>query len=195
MSSREQILKAVSQNKPAFVEGPSMPVNKALSEEAALSQFTQTAELIGAKVIQVQNWETVRKEYETAVSANKFVVNTISELGPLNSSINETSSSVELEKIDLSFVYGQLAVAENSAIWVDDSNLPNRLLPFICQHLVLVIEAKNIVGNMHEAYEKINTFRTGWGAFIAGPSKTADIEQSLVIGAHGARSLVVYVIN
>jgi L-lactate dehydrogenase complex protein LldG len=35
----------------------------------------------------------------------------------------------------------------------------------------------------------------GWGCFIAGPSKTADIEQSLVIGAHGARSMVIFLLE
>lgn len=195
MSSREDILKRISQNKPTFVEAPSMPENISVDNGAVLEQFIQTAELIGSKVVQVKDWSAIRSEFENAKAAGKFVVNTISQLGIPDISINEQSRSVDLEKIDLSFVRGQLGVSENSAIWVDDSNLPNRLLPFICQHLILVIDATTLVSNMHEAYKKIDTFKTGWGAFIAGPSKTADIEQSLVIGAHGARSLVIYVIQ
>ena len=48
---------------------------------------------------------------------------------------------------------------------------------------------------MHQAYDSIDVAKEGFGAFIAGPSKTADIEQSLVIGAHGARSATIYVIE
>ena len=68
----------------------------------------------------------------------------------------------------------------------------NRLLPFICQHLILAIEKKKIVATMHQALQQIDTCKEGFGVFIAGPSKTADIEQSLAIGAHGARSMIVY---
>ena len=64
---------------------------------------------------------------------------------------------------------------------------------FIAQHLALVISASNIVHNMHEAYERLSFDSPGFGAFISGPSKTADIEQSLVVGAHGPRSLTVFV--
>ena len=48
---------------------------------------------------------------------------------------------------------------------------------------------------MHEAYQKIGNSEYGFGSFIAGPSKTADIEQSLVLGAHGARGLTVFLMK
>ena len=97
--------------------------------------------------------------------------------------------------MERAYIKGTVAVAENGAVWVYESQMKNRLLPFICQHLVLVIDKKDIVATMHDAYDKINVGDEGFGVFIAGPSKTADIEQSLVIGAHGARSTAVYVVE
>jgi L-lactate dehydrogenase complex protein LldG len=61
--------------------------------------------------------------------------------------------------------------------------------------MALVVPAAAVVHNMHEAYGRIEVGRHRFAGFISGPSKTADIEQSLVIGAHGARSLTVYLVQ
>ena len=100
----------------------------------------------------------------------------------------------EFADLDLAIIEGQFASAENAAIWLDESNLDLRALPFITANLVIVVRKENIVGNMHQAYELIGSTNSGFGVFIAGPSKTADIEQSLVVGAHGAMSLRVVIL-
>ena len=82
-----------------------------------------------------------------------------------------------LNGVDTAIIKGAIAVAENGAVWLYESQMINRLLPFICQHLILVIEKKNIVATMHQAYQQIDTDKEGFGVFIAGPSKTADIDQ------------------
>ncbi len=89
---------------------------------------------------------------------------------------------------------GELAVAENGAVWFTDRGLRHRVLPWIAQHLALVIPGERLVNDMHEAYERIEV-GNGFGCFISGPSKTADIEQALVIGAHGPRSATVFLIG
>ena len=89
------------------------------------------------------------------------------------------------------FFGGRFGVAENGAIWLEDDDLPHRILPFIAEHLILKLKTGNIVPDMHEAYNKLTDRDFGFGVFISGPSKTADIEQSLVYGAHGAKELTV----
>jgi L-lactate dehydrogenase complex protein LldG len=106
----------------------------------------------------------------------------------------ETAESVDphrLENIDLVVVRGAFGVAENAAVWVTDEQVPHRVAYFCTQHLILILDSNRIVHNMHEANAKLDLSSLTWGTFISGPSKTADIEQCLVIGAHGARSLTV----
>jgi L-lactate dehydrogenase complex protein LldG len=98
-----------------------------------------------------------------------------------------------LADVDLAVLPGEFGVAENGAIWLPEANMLHRALPTVTQHLALVLDHRQLVATMHQAYARLPQGPGGYGLFIAGPSKTADIEQSLVIGAHGARSLVVLV--
>ena len=134
------------------------------------------------------------QEFEAKKANGDFVVNRIEALGEVSDALIQLTAA-DLAAVDTAYIQGNVAVAENGAIWLYESNMGNRLLPFICQHLVIVIERKNIVPTMHHAYKQIESAKEGFGVFLAGPSKTADIEQSLVIGAHGARSLIVYIIG
>ena len=100
-----------------------------------------------------------------------------------------------LQDIDFAILPGQFAVAENGAVWISDDGVKQRAIYFIAQHLALVVSAIDIVSNMHEAYRRLSFDSPLFGAFISGPSKTADIEQSLVIGAHGPRSMTVFIVG
>ena len=196
MSSREKILGAISSNKPVFIESPVVEIDRIQIEPAtALAQFTQTLVSIGGTVVQVSDMHLIRDEIKKARDSGKYVVNTLPFLGEVNEEINVSLDATALESVHQAYIGATLGVAENGAVWIYESQMKNRLLPFICQHLVICMRSKNIVPTMHEAYQQIDVFKEGYGVFLAGPSKTADIEQSLVIGAHGARSLLVYLIN
>jgi L-lactate dehydrogenase complex protein LldG len=104
---------------------------------------------------------------------------------------DKTMDGLSLAEVEVLEIDGEFGVAENGAIWLTEDALPHRVAPFICQHLV--INVKKIVPHMHAAYEELGKVNSGFGLFLSGPSKTADIEQSLVIGAHGARSLTIVI--
>jgi len=110
---------------------------------------------------------------------------------PNRQRFEKTQEGLSLAEVEVLEIDGEFGVAENGAIWLKEEALPHRVAPFICQHLV--IHVQKIVPHMHAAYEELKKPSSSFGLFLAGPSKTADIEQSLVIGAHGARSLTVVI--
>ncbi|SNR72034.1 Uncharacterised ACR, YkgG family COG1556, partial [Lutibacter agarilyticus] len=75
-----------------------------------------------------------------------------------------------------------------------ETQFPIRVLPFIANDLVIVLDKTAICQHLHEAYALTSKRERTFGVFIAGPSKTADIEQCLVVGAQGAMSLTVVLI-
>jgi L-lactate dehydrogenase complex protein LldG len=106
----------------------------------------------------------------------------------------KTQDPHDLEDVEFALFEGTLGVAENGAIWLSETQMGQRVAPFICQRLGIILKKSNIIPLMHHAYQTLEITNLGYGTFISGPSKTADIEQSLVIGAHGPRELFVFLV-
>ena len=85
---------------------------------------------------------------------------------------------------------GEIGVAENGAIWIPQQ-VKYKAIYFISESLVILIDRNKIVDTMYDAYCQLDGQEYQFGTFISGPSKTADIEQALVMGAHGAREVLV----
>lgn len=83
-------------------------------------------------------------------------------------------------------------VAENGAVYIDSTDVTQRAVVVLAEHIVVLVSRETIVPTMHEAMAMLSD-TAGCGWFLSGPSKTADIEQSLVIGAQGSRTLRVIV--
>jgi L-lactate dehydrogenase complex protein LldG len=191
MSSKQVILEAIKRNKPAVNFLPdllSFPTADNLTEH-----YKQSLTLNGGSAIEILDLEDIRTYLKDNFPEDLQVVSLIEGIEG-NIDAQAISDPHDLEKVEAVLLKGEIGVAENAANWISEKSLPHRVLPFITQHLIILLDKDQLVGNMHEAYEKINVTAEGYGVFIAGPSKTADIEQSLVIGAHGARSLTVFLV-
>ncbi len=94
-------------------------------------------------------------------------------------------SDHELDRLEVCILSAEFAVVENGAAWQRPSTPRERAAALLARHLIVVVEASEIVATLHQAYARISPDSTSFGWFLCGPSKTADIEQSLVLGAHG----------
>lgn len=95
----------------------------------------------------------------------------------------------ELDCLDLCVLRAEFAVVENGAVWHVPSTPRERSAALLAQHLFVVVDTTQLVPTLHQAYDRIDLAETTFGWFLCGPSKTADIEQSLVLGAHGPRTM------
>ena len=128
-------------------------------------------------------------EYASA----RQVVSLVPGVRKANVDLTAVADPHALQEVDFCVVPADLGVAESGACWITDHGGRNRAVCFLAQHIAVVVSASQLVHNLHEAYARLELPRRGFAMFLSGPSKTADIEQALVIGAHGPRSCTVLV--
>src|SRR5262245_38221842 len=197
-SNKDAILSAIRRNRPAACAAPELTA--AWTTYADLrQQFIDILTAVGGQAVNVRDLAELNahlNQLPAYTSAHK-IASLVPGAGTRNVDLAALNSPHDLADVDIAILPGQFAVAENAAVWVDDRDVLFRIIYFLCQHLVLVVPANEIVAHLHAAYDRLaGAFANPvFGAFISGPSKTADIEQSLVIGAHGPRSLTVFLLD
>ena len=191
--SKEKILSRIQANKPAARALPDIPAFEFATSDLHAA-FTSLAEANASRCLSLTSTDEMANFISVQFPEAKQIASTYSSYKG-NVDLQAVTDPSELKQVDVAVIPGQVGVAENAAIWVTEEDCVHSALPVICQHLILVLSKKQLVGNLHEAYQKIQIDQSGYGVFIAGPSKTADIEQSLVIGAQGARSLTIVFID
>ena len=196
MNDRDAILRELRRGAPPPSPLPEYPA--ALTYENPEAQFAQTFASVGGTFLRVENLAALDAELrklELYTQARK-IVSLVPGAGTSTLDVSVMKQPHELLGVDLAILAGEFGVAENGAVWVPGASLgPQRAIFVITEHLVLVVPAGQIVHTMQHAYERIRFERPGFGVFISGPSKTADIEQSLVIGAHGPRSCTLFLVG
>jgi L-lactate dehydrogenase complex protein LldG len=194
--SRETILRSIRQNLPESSPLPDLDGPWITFPDPA-AQFAEVLEMIGGSCVRVPDVAAVHAHLQTlpAYGNARRTLSLVPGLPSQGPELAAVADPHELEDVDFAILPGQFGVAENAAVWVTDAALKHRVAYFLCHHLALVVPAEQIVNNLGEAYRRIKFDGPGFGTFIAGPSKTADIEQSLVIGAHGPKSMTVFLLG
>jgi len=194
MTTRESILEAVLRNQPPSTALPDIGIFKG-NYDQAIEKYMEVFKTIGGLAFLVDSIDQIKNLITENFDTAKRIVTTLPELSDNFELISDTVDPHSYENIELAIIKAHFSVAENGAVWLTEEVMGQRIIPYICQHLAVIVHAESIVPTLHEAYEKIGPGDYGFGGFIGGPSKTADIEQALVLGAHGPLSMTVFIIK
>jgi L-lactate dehydrogenase complex protein LldG len=190
--AKEAILAAIRQNKPAIVPHPALRnFGRSGVEGNLLETFKKNLKAADAGYYDVENAEKARWLLKQIHPDAKVICSVVAEITG-NRQITASDDPHSLEDVEVAVICAQFGIAENGAIWLAQKDFVVDALGFLSQHLVIVLDPKNIVINMHDAYKKTDISTQNYGCFMMGPSATADISAIHIKGAQGARSVNVF---
>ena len=191
---REAILNSIKKNKPELVNIPKIDIQLFDEEIDLVETFKNNVQLVGGSIAEINQINNLDSEIKKLYPNAKNIVTHIPESNLGTIEITNETTPHSLKNVDLTIIKGEFGISENGAVWISEDQFPIRVLPFITNDLVILLQKESLCMHMYNAYKKIFDRRRTFGLFISGPSKTADIEQCLVIGAQGAMNLTVILV-
>lgn len=158
-----------------------------------LEKFITQAGAIGCKVVRAKSTDEVDNIIKETYPEAKVIASSLPFVKTATLNPDTVPDAQALNGTDVGVIKAEFGVAENGSVWVVQQ-MKERDVCFISENLVAVMPP-NVVNNMHEAYGEVGFNDYGYGVFIAGPSKTADIAQVLVNGAQAARSMTLILVG
>ena len=192
MSNKDDILKRYRANVREKYDMPDLSDIKAITYPNPLVQFVKMTEMVGGQVIEVDPGRDVNVLIHELFPEAKEIASNLPDITIATRNPDTVGRARDLNGTDVGIIRGKFGVAENACIWIPQT-MKEKAVCFISENLIILLPKSQIVNNMHEAYKRIEFDKEydGYGTFISGPSKTADIAQVLVMGAQAARSATV----
>ncbi len=192
MSNKDDILKRYRANVREKFDMPDLSDIKAITYPDPLVQYITMTESVGGHVIEVKEGQDVNQLIKDLYPDAKEFASNLPEITIATRNPDNVGRARDLNGTDVGIIRGKFGVAENACVWIPQT-MKEKVICFISENLVILLPKSQIVNNMHEAYKRIEFDKEydGYGTFISGPSKTADIAQVLVMGAQAARSATI----
>ena len=202
MANKEDILSKYKANVREQFDMPDLSDIQAITYPDPLLQFINMTKSVGGNAIEVEKGRDINELIRELYPDAKEIASNLPEITIATRNPDEVGSANDLNGTDVGVIRGMFGVAENACVWIPQQ-MKEKAVCFISENLVILLPKSQIVNNMHEAYRRLSdqaksqepmakSFNEyGYGTFISGPSKTADIAQVLVMGAQAARSATV----
>jgi L-lactate dehydrogenase complex protein LldG len=113
--------------------------------------------------------------------------------------INYFDKEESFSDADIGITTCECLIARTGSVMVSSKQMSGRRLPIYSNNHVVVAYTSQLVNNIKDSLkfikEKYGKDLPSMITTISGPSKTADIEKTLVQGAHGPKEIIVFLID
>lgn len=212
MNHREQILGSIrdalgrdSGSDPTELPPPAVRSSDASGREALVDRFIEEVEAVSGKVHRVAGVDAAAAVLEglvrsegidrLAVSRDPLAREISARVLTGHEVIDPEDARDRIERAGMGLTGGRLAIAEHGTVMLAPEDDHGRLTALLPPHHVIVLGTDRVVGTLAEAIDALGDEPPATLTFVSGPSRTADIEQTLVLGIHGPARLDVLLID
>lgn len=211
MSDRDTILQAIRNHKrPSGAPHLALPVpaRGQVAGEARRDLFVKMATAAAATVEAVDDPETIPDRVAQYLSSHNLPARLVLSSDPAVANLpwadhpmiaHRTGPATGQDHVTLTLAFA--AVAETGTLALVSGPETPTTLNFLPEHALVLLPSSAIRGTYEELWREMRA-ATNDGAdwprtvnLITGPSRSADIEQKLLMGAHGPRKLHILLLN
>lgn len=184
-----------------------VPARGQLPEKERRELFQSMAQKFGATVSRVTGYEDVSKEVVRYLRDHNLPASIrIGDDTRLKDAQWERERTLEVlhgpsdGKDPVAVSHALAAIAETGTLALASGSDNPTTLNFLPEHHVVVVNAADIEGDLESVWDRVRgTFGKGNMPralnLVTGPSRSGDIEQKILLGAHGPRALHVVIVD
>ena len=188
MDTREYILANVRKNQLANHELPAVPrFHRQL--ESLLSEFERSLKYMAGEFLASPPSDFAAYLKEKFPNA-KTICSAVPEYAG-NRKPEDYRNWADAADIDVTIVRSPLGVAETGSVLLTENQLRVNTIGFLAHDIVILLDPKDIVQNIHDAYEHRAFRESKYAVLMTGPSGSADIGGKTVHPAQGVMTLTV----
>jgi L-lactate dehydrogenase complex protein LldG len=207
-TSREKILKKI---RGALISKTESPYASLDTETSVYHPFDDEPDFVFAKeftrvsgqFIYCENQSELKKNLTALFSENRWsniycrepdIIKLVQSTG-----INVLSDEEQLTESKVAITFCEFLIARLGSIMISSAQASGRKLIVFPENHIVIAYTGQIVAELKDALikmkEKYNNRLPSLVSVITGPSRTADIEKTLVMGAHGPRMLYLFLLD
>lgn len=173
------------------------------SEEPLEIQFAQNFSAVNGKFVFCENEDEFIESFDFISKDNEWQhifclepkIKELLQKGKIKFSDKEK----DLLNTDIGLTFCECLVARTGSVMITSKQASGRRLPIYTNFHIVVAYTSQLVNNIKDGLklikEKYKNQMPSMISTITGPSKTADIEKTLVQGAHGPKEIFVFLID
>ncbi len=160
-----------------------------------LEHFVNKIEILRGTAYLIESREELKNILNTIIKIEN-VQSAFCQIDEISSLINDKINITSVPNEEISITSCDFLVSNSGSVVVSSLSGPSRLAYILPRVQVIIAKKEQLYSSLDEVFDKmLQKYKKmpSWYSVITGPSRTADIEKTLVLGAHGPKKLIVII--